>query len=153
MKKCVAVAFLQNMWVRDPDRVRLLIARHGDEYRTRFMHMALFSGCLTGRRLKTAFGDDLLRTIHFEEASREIAGDSKTICPPDHTHIRKTLDQFNPKVVLAFGKIAHDAVVQHWNGALIKAPHPAARHPDTVSRLRAAALEYAELVKSSAALG
>lgn len=147
----IALAFLQNMWVRDPDRVRALIEKHGEEYRTRFMHQALFSGCLTGRRIKAAFGDELLRTIHFEEASREIAGDSKTICQPDPDHIRKTLDQHQPRIVLTFGKVASEAVAPLWSGRSIQIPHPAARQPETVMRLKAAALEYSQFVATEAA--
>lgn len=146
----IALAFLQNMWVRDPDRVRALIEKHGEEYRTRFMRQALFAGCLTGRRIKAAFGDELLRTIHFEEASREIAGDSKTICPPDPDHIRKALALHQPRIVLTFGKVASDAVAPLWTGRLIQIPHPAARHPATVTRLRAAALAYAQFVAQGA---
>lgn len=146
----VCVAFLQNMWVKDPVRVRELIARNGEDYRLRLMHLSLFSGCLTGRRIKSAFGDELLKTMHFEEASREIAGDSKTICPPDHDHIRAVLEAQSPDIVLTFGRVASDAVSQHWTGRMIKMPHPAARHADTVSRLKSAASEYAEFVQCRA---
>jgi len=102
----------------------------------------------TGRRLRSAFGEELLQTVHFEEASREIAGDSKTICPPDSEHISKSLQQYQPKIVLTFGKIASEAVAPHFNGRIIQVPHPAARQPGTVDKLRAAASEYADFVKS-----
>jgi hypothetical protein len=142
----VGVAFLQNMWVRDPERAKALIERHGEDYRIRLMHMSLFSGCLTGRRIKAAFGDELLKTIYFEEASREIAGDSKTICAPDPDHIRKVLEQRKPSVVITFGRVAFDAVSQQWKGALIRCPHPAARQADTLSKLNLAAFDYVRYV-------
>lgn len=37
------VAFLQNMWVKDPERVKQSIARYGEDYRLRFMRYALFA--------------------------------------------------------------------------------------------------------------
>lgn len=51
------LAFLQNMWVKNPDRVKAMVQREGEEFRRRFMEYALFRGCLTGRRIKAAFGE------------------------------------------------------------------------------------------------
>ncbi len=142
----IGVAFLQNMWVKEPERARELIERHGEEYRIRLMHMSLFSGCLTGRRIKAAFGDELLKTIYFEEASRDIAGDSKTICLPDYDHINRVLEQRQPRVVLTFGRVSFDAVSLCWSGRIIRIPHPAARQADTVEKLKAAAADYNRLL-------
>ena len=74
MKPCLA--FLQNMWVRDPERVKRDIARYGEECRLTYIEYCLFAGCLTGRRLRQAFGEDLLDRIVWEESTREIAGNA-----------------------------------------------------------------------------
>lgn len=143
----VGLAYMQNMWVRDPQRMRDMIARYGEGYRVRMIERLLFAGCLSGQRLRSAFGDELLRTIQWEEASREIAGDPKTICDPDPEHIRETLDAYKPSVVLTFGRVASDAVSALWDGPIIKCCHPAARQPDTIAKLNAAALEYSTWAK------
>lgn len=143
----VGLAYMQNMWSRDPQRMRDHITRYGEGYRVRMIEKLLFAGCVSGRRLRSAFGDELLRTIQWEEASREIAGDSKTICPPDPEHIRETLDAYKPSVVLTFGRVASDAVGAIWHGPIIRCCHPAARQPETIAKLNAAAREYSTLVK------
>jgi hypothetical protein len=48
------VAFLQNQWFKDPDRVRQMLTRAEsddirEKLRDRMIHYALFAGCLTGR--------------------------------------------------------------------------------------------------------
>jgi len=136
----MTVAFLQNMWVKNPERVRADIQRHGEGFRLRFMKYALFAGCVTGRRLKAAFGD-LCDEIVWEETTREIAGDPKTIFPAQPDHIRAVLEKYKPDVVLTFGAIARLVVLPLWSGRLIAAPHPAARQPDTIAKLQAAAAE------------
>jgi hypothetical protein len=142
----VGLAFLQNMWVRDPQRVRDAIERYGEQYRMRVIHHSLFAGCLTGRRIHAAFGDELIKTITWEEASREIAGDSKTICTPDPEHIADKLEAYSPEVVITFGAVSFEAVKPLWSGPIIRAPHPAARQPETIAKLKAAASEYAKIV-------
>lgn len=133
------VAFMQNMWVKDPARVQQLIGLHGEAYRRRLIATALFAGCLSGRRLKAAFGEETCRRIIWEESTREIAGDPRTIFPADPQHIAAVLAEQKPRVVLTFGRIAADAVRPLWGGNLIESPHPAARQADTMERLRYAA--------------
>jgi hypothetical protein len=137
-RRCLA--FLQNMWVRDPVRVRADIARHGEEYRRRILKYALFAGCLTGRRIRNTFGD-LIDQIEWEESTREICGDAKHVPPPDIEHIKATLSLHKPDVVITFGKVAGDAVASIYRGRLIRAPHPAARHETILLDLHCAALK------------
>ena len=110
------LAFMQNMWVRDPQRIKDSIAKmpvhQRAEHRLRLIEYCLFAGCKSGRVLKKVFGP-LCGEIIWEEASPEIAGDSKTICLPCPIH-----------------------------GWIVCAPHPAARQPDTIQKLHAA---FAEL--------
>ena len=149
MKPCLA--FLQNMWVRDPDRVRRDIARLGEDYRNRIIEFFLFRGCLTGRRIRHAFGDELLAQITWEESTREIAGNPRQIFPPDPAHILAALTLHRPAVVLTFGRIAGDAVQALWAGPLIRVPHPAARQADTCMRLQTAVRELQEALDRVAA--
>lgn len=141
------VAFLQNMWVRDPDHARGSLATYGDRWWRRATYQFLFGGCLSGRRLKSAFGD-LCQTIIWEESTREIAGDPRTILAPQPAHIRAVIDTEQPAIVLAFGRIASGAVGPIWAGPLIRCPHPAARQADTPARLQAAAGELREFMRT-----
>ncbi len=141
----VILVFLQNMWVRDPERVKRDIAKHGEELRLRYIEYCLFAGCKTGRNLEKAFGDDLIELMTFEETTREIAGNPKTIFPADLAHIKQCLEHHRPSVVLTFGQIAHDAV-QPLLGSIhhIHAHHPASRHPDSYKTLTDAAAKLRE---------
>ena len=129
------LAFLQNMWVKNPERVAASIAKHGEEFRLKLMRTFLFMGCKTGRNLTKTFGEELLAQMTFEETTRQIAGDAKTIFPADTHHIHACIEKHQPKIVLAFGQIAHDAVsmvADQWTGKpfiYVKAHHPASRHP------------------------
>ena len=138
------LAFLQNMWVRDPERLRQAIERGGEQFRLRMMRYSLFAGCKTGRNLKKAFGEELLERITFEETTREIAGDPKTIFPADLEHMRTVLVVHRPRVVVSFGAIAEAAVKQVWAGVHIHAHHPASRHPDSMGTLYEAARRLRE---------
>jgi hypothetical protein len=132
----IALAFLQNLWLREPERWQDLV--NGERRAAIIRHLLFAYGCLTGRRIKACFGE-LLEHMIFEEATREIAGDSRTICPPDPKHIKACLEKYNPKVVITFGKVAEEAVRpvrQGWintsptapyYSTFIACPHPAAR--------------------------
>lgn len=141
------VAFLQNMWVREPEPVRRQIERHGEPYRLRFMAHVLFAGCTTGRRLRLTFGEELIEQILWEETTREIGGSPRTIFPAQPAHIRTVLAEHKPKVVVTFGRIAADALPSLWNGLLICAPHPCARVPEMSNKLKAAAEQLREYLK------
>ena len=141
---CFVVAFMQNMWVRNPAKVRESIERmhwmKRDEYRLRLIRYCLFAGCVSGRRLKAAFGG-LCDEIIWEEATNEIADNPRVVLPPVPRHIECVLDHFNPDVVITFGRVASDAVAKIWPAKLIRCCHPAARQPDTTAKLLAAAGE------------
>lgn len=141
-----AVAFLQNMWLRNPEVAKSAIARLGDGHRLRLIQFALFRGCLTGRRIKAAFGD-LVDSILWEETTREIADNPKTIFLADTAHIKAVLAARSAETpVITFGKIAWDAVSALWPGRIVRCPHPAARQPDTIARLAHAAKELREML-------
>ena len=147
---CVVVAFMQNMWVRNPQKVRESIERmhwmKRDEYRRRLIRYCLFAGCVSGRRLKAAFGG-LCDEIIWEEATHEIADNPRVVLPPCERHIHAALDEYNPDIVITFGRVAGDAVAKIWPAKIIRCCHPAARQSDTIQKLKAAADELRTFAK------
>jgi hypothetical protein len=130
------LAVLQNQWFHDPEKVRAILART-PQARRRLIHYSLFAGCRTGRVLKDVFGEERCRTIVWEEASPEIGGKASSCFPADQAHLRAVLDDVKPDLVLAFGRIAGNALAELVPGAkLILGPHPTARQPDTMTKLR-----------------
>lgn len=136
MGKVKILAVLQNMWVKDPERVREIIERT-PQVRRRMITYSLFAGCRTGRVLRQVFGEDCSRRFVWDEASRAIGGDSKTVFPADLGHLRAVLAEVKPNIVLGFGRIACDALALLVPGEdLLVGPHPTARQADTLARLR-----------------
>lgn len=129
------LAVLQNMWVKDPDSVRRMIERT-PKARRRLICYSLFAGCRTGRVLRQVFGEDCSRRFVWDESTREIAGNPRDTFPPDLAHLRAVLDEVKPDVVLAFGRIASNALTALVTAdKLLTGPHPTARQPDTIARL------------------
>lgn len=125
------LAFLQNQWFKDPEGVKEMMREH-PERRQRYIEAFLFMGCLTGKRLRSAFGEELCDAITWEEISPEIGGHAASKFPPDPIHIAKVIDQFQPKVIVAFGALAHDGIryyvsTHNFVGRVLYGPHPADR--------------------------
>jgi len=141
------LAIMQNMWLTRPEDHEAALA-HAEElrgaegrekFRRRFIHRALFAGCLSGRVLKKHLGT-LCDSIIWEEASRVVTN-SASACPPaDLGHLWATINETKPDIVITFGKIASDAVDSLLSPAFsferkfldravsfIQSPHPAAR--------------------------
>jgi hypothetical protein len=141
----VVVAFLQNLWVKDPERAQRAIDKHGRRHMIRNL---IFVESKTGKRLRQAFGD-MVDQIVWEESTKEIASNPQTICFPDPEHIKEVLETYQPLVVIAFGTLAHRAVPllckpgTHY----ISSPHPAARMSDVPIRLHNVAYELRETLK------
>lgn len=150
------VAFLQNMWVRNPEKVKASLARclerngvaEAAKYRRRMVAYALFAGCLTGRRLRAALGQEWCDRIIWEEASPEILGDSRTAPPPDRAHVRSVFMEHRPTVVICFSKPAWPVIQAEGQGfmhgkgqgpiervQLMLSPHPACRAKDVMFKL------------------
>lgn len=152
MAEPVVVAFLQNMWFKDPERAKKILALYekreplGDG-RQRFIRNFLFFGCLTGKRLDEAFepvfGDEWRWLVTWEETSLEIGGYSSSVFPPDPGHIRGVLNRYQPDFVLAFGSIAqHGLTLAGGTAAItINLPHPAARYRTVKADLAAGAIQ------------
>lgn len=153
------VAFLQNQWFREPERIKAKYDRLcGDDLGKRcdLDSIFLFMGCLTGRQLKAAFGMDggeIRQSIVWANASPQIGGESSSSFPADPAHMLKIVQHYKPTVILTFGKIAADGVLAmmqavHLQGLdcpsfkCIGGPHPAARQGDIVAKLRSVAAEW-----------
>jgi hypothetical protein len=128
-KSFTVLAVLQNQWFNDPDRVREIVSDMTRRERRRWDSAMLFMGCLSGRRLKRAFGEDAVYEWETTNASAEIGGQSAARFPADLDHLRAEIEDVQPDLILAFGKIAAVALPRVWNGPLIIGPHPAARPP------------------------
>jgi hypothetical protein len=152
------VAFLQNQWFKDPARMRQILATQFKGDRESFERTFLFFGCLTGRRLMIAFGEELCDRIVWSNASPLIAGQSDDVFPPDPSHMASVIRKHTPQIVLLFGAVAQAGMadvipilrrdVHHVGFQIIAAPHPAARGALTTARLAAAAKltrEYIQL--------
>lgn len=140
------LAFLQNQYFKQPERIARIYAKHGTtpEDRASLNGSFLFMGSLTGRRLKSAFGEELCDDIIWEEASKDV-GSVASHCPPaDPEHIKDCIQYFKPNIVLAFGNVAKDGVTCSLFLApssfdYIEGSHPAARHATVISELKAMA--------------
>lgn len=128
------LAFLQNMWVTNPASAYGTLARNPKLWNG-MVKSFLFMGCITGQRIRAAFGADLADKIIYDECTTEIADNPKTICKPDDKHIKFTIEKINPDVVVTFGDIAYKAVRPLFTGKVIRSPHPAARQPGTMAKL------------------
>lgn len=157
MKPILAV--MQNMWLRDPARYHASLARREAEHgkaeaevlRRHYIASFLFMGCMTGRRLKQTFGEDLVGQILWEESTRAVADNPRQTFKPDHEHLRAIIEAEQPRVIITFGGIAYLAVamVMSEHGirkALIRCPHPAARQATVMDDLRKAAAALNELL-------
>lgn len=101
------VAFLQNQWFpgRSVPSVERAYRLHGPtpEDRADLNARYLFFRCLTGRRIRAAFGEQLCERIVWENANPKIATEASGVFPPDLDHIRAVVAHFKPAVVIAFG--------------------------------------------------
>jgi len=140
MMKQKILAFMQNQWFKKPDEVKAMYVRHLNQ-RNYFIKRFLFAGCVSGKRLLAAFGNDLCNEIIWEEASPEIAGHSSGVFPADIEHIEAAIILHKPNLILCFGKIAGDAVRKIGVDVPVHyLPHPSARG-ETVEKMRSMAAE------------
>lgn len=151
------LAFLQNQWFKDPERMTRIYAKCGGDLDkiAQLDATYLFFGCLTGRRLRTAFGEELCDQIVWANASPKLAGKSSGAFPADPEHMKRMIRHFDPGIVLTFGKIAAEGLQQtvprlersHVDFVTIAAPHPAARHKGVCMELAAAAMEVGHVLE------
>lgn len=144
------LAILQNQWFRDPDWAkRLLETRYRGRHEVFAYHM-LFLGCLTGQRLRTAFGN-LCEEIIWENASPQFGNRANAVFPPDCAHLHAVWDKFKPQVVLTFGRVAERAILKcnlyDRCPNLITGPHPTARGSGRVKELELMAVKLRALLE------
>jgi len=133
MKKILGI--LQNQWFREPEKVKAMYEQYPQK-RNYFIKTFLFMGCLTGKRLSEALGDNLCHQIIWEEASPEVGGFSSSLFPADVGHLKSSIELHKPEVICCFGKIAGDGLRQlGLTLPVYYAPHPASRR-DPMPQLR-----------------
>ena len=123
------VAFLQNQWFKDPVRAAKLRSLCVNP--ERWDYYMLFAGCVSGRRLRAAFGH-LCNEIVWANASPLICGQADACPPADPVHMASVMNQHHPDVVLLFGNIAQDGFTasrayRDEIKCVITGPHPACR--------------------------
>lgn len=144
----IIVAFLQNQWFKDPERIKRIYAARPDR-REELNKRFLFLNSLTGKRLKATFGD-MCNLIIWEEISPRIGRESAAVFSPDHDHIKSVLEKHKPDCLIAFGTKAKEGLKRYCEGIpLIDCPHPAARRADTMQRLCSAAMLLEDKIKES----
>lgn len=132
------LAFLQNMWFKNPEKARAIFERY-PEKRNALIKTYLFMGCTSGQNLEAALGEEMCQRIVWEEASPEIGGHSASRYRPDPLHISRAISRHDPDIVLAFGKDAGEGVraavklIHNRPGTeprfvVLYGPHPAARN-------------------------
>jgi hypothetical protein len=148
------LAFLQNQWFHNPAKVERLMQVYPDR-RESMIRFALFRGCLTGRRLKAAFGEDLCDQIIWEEASPKITGRASDCPPADPAHMAAAIARHQPDVIMTFGRIAEMGMagIQVPRATLrLHGPHPAARGNQTTIQLAHMAEALQSYIVSTEAL-
>lgn len=149
------LAILQCQWFTPQTvvKVREIMARAPTpEHRARLAAFFLFRSCYTGRMLRSVFGEELCQQIIWENAS-PVIGDKPSACfAADPVHLQGLLNHFTPKVVLAFGMVASEALRPLCKpDRLIIGPHPAARTANRTVHLRRMREElYAKTAQLSA---
>jgi hypothetical protein len=141
------VAFLQNMWFKEPERMKQQLATTFKGDREKFIRTWLFWSCLTGKRLRSCFGEELCDQIIWEEQSPQIGGFASSKFPADIDHIVSVLDNHKPEIVVGLGREANKGIelakaylmgrdwhVPTWT--YITGPHPAARGSLVIPNLR-----------------
>lgn len=141
----IILAFLQNQWFREPEKVKRMYEEH-PEQRNRLIEAFLFMGCTTGRRIRKTFGEDLCDLIIWEEASSEIGGKASSFFRAEPAHIKKAIELHKPDIILTFGVEAKRALNQVWKGTIIHCPHPAARGKEIVPTLYKCADELRQVI-------
>jgi hypothetical protein len=136
----VILGLLQNQWAREPAKMAAMLERNPD--RRPALIRCLLAGSVSGRRLRDALGPWFHR-ITWDNASGQIAATASGAPPADLAHVRRLLETRKPDVVVAFGRMAQNAILAmgtlrprfNWRGHFIAAPHPAARRADITARL------------------
>ena len=147
------LAFLQNQWFKDPKRVKEIYARNPNRRQLLNARFLLYRS-LTGKRIEKTFGK-LIDEIIWENASPEIGGRSNTRFKADLDHMYKIIEEEHPDVILAFGMVASQAMIDMKEDhdatkefKLICGPHPAARYP-VIDELRKMKRKLKRLIRRS----
>lgn len=147
-REMIVMGLMQNTWARDPVRVTKMLCRN-PELRNVLIAQLLFAGCMSGRRLRTAFGP-LCDDIVWENATPVVTSSPNAKVAGDADHLRASLAYVKPDVVLAFGKVARDTITAAaYEGVVIPGPNPVARTGGIDARLNLMRLSLATVARAS----
>jgi hypothetical protein len=150
------LAILQNTWAKDPQRVHYLLDRNRDRRHEVVARLLFASGCLTGRRILTVFGESLKEhQWTFENASTVVTGNSGGRPPYNVEHVKGVIGRFRPDAIITFGTSAKEALRDMQRAKkqpqtplppTIECIHPAVQKPGWLSQMVAARVKLEEVL-------
>jgi len=155
----IILCFMQNMWVKKPKKMYKILKEKPNDWNM-WCKTLLFAGCTSGRRLKQAFGD-VVNLMIWDETTKEICDNPRTVPKADLTHISDTIKRIKPDIIITFGKHAEKAVCDMYESGVIYyhstplpkhfflCTHPAARQPDTIEKLTRIAQKLNNVLQSN----
>lgn len=132
---------LQNAWAYNADgAARMKVDRR--------LWLWALANCKSGDTLRLMLGDECFERddVHFDNTTPDVGIGSGSKLKPDREYIKQQLATIKPKVVVACGKQAHDAIAGLWNGPLISLLHPAYRYPPPLDAYRQAKQTLEEIL-------
>jgi hypothetical protein len=143
----VIFVLLQNAWAHNADGAARMKAN-------RRLWLWALAGCKSGDVLRLMLGDDCFERddVHFDNTTPEVGIGSGSKLKPDLAYIKQQLETVKPRVVVACGRQAQDAIHRDlWRGSLLSLPHPAFRYPPPLKEYREAKGILEALVNTEAA--
>lgn len=141
--KLVVVAFLQNVWHPQPERIHAFIERFGRKVALPRLLFGL--GSKTGKVLLEWVGEGLCGHIIWEETSPEVTGTAAGCPKYSLPHMRAVIEEHSPDVVLLFGERARTAwEAMEYPHKAFSYPHPARAPRVALEALRRECVGLAE---------
>ena len=149
------LAILQNTWADNPERVHAALAQKPDRRHEMVARLLFASGCVTGRRILTVFGE-LLKQHQwtFENASTVVTPTSGG-CPPYNVeHVKGVIGRFRPDAIIVFGTQAKAALADMRRAKkqtmplppVVECVHPAMQRASCVPLMNEARVRLEEVL-------
>jgi hypothetical protein len=127
------LAFMQNQWFHDPERIKALMERYQDQRNSMIARFLFATGNKSGNRLRSVFGETVNQII-WEEASSQLGDRAGSVFPADLEHMVSAIAKHQPEVIVCFGRIASDGIRKllmedriSESIRIFYGPHPSAR--------------------------
>lgn len=149
------LAFIQCPWHPDHQKVRDAISDAPRAERAAARRAANTARILAGPggvRLRALLGLELCTKIKWECTSTEIAAFDRPPMAADLAHIAECYEEFQPQIVVGFGRTAGEALVALREEyqipaavTFLSAPHPAARHQGVEAEIKLIAHQISDM--------